>query len=248
MNKQIQLSFNTRPFDFEDMLNYFSVTGRVPELHLKYFIEDGVDIETVLDKVKPLRTKIVDGGWCDFAKGKTKKLPQQLNVVNRLGVAYIRLFFTPMYLKEITDKQILNLVKNIQEYADSSPYTNFLFETHKGIGTSPTDVAEILHQVNRTNVGLVLDPINILLDGENPMEMMDRAGDHIKHVHLKGCSSTKALCEFGEGIDISEIIIRSLEYTDSFGIEYEGAGNVIEGLELSYKNFKQLCTEQGIEV
>jgi sugar phosphate isomerase/epimerase len=148
----------------------------------------------------------------------------------------------------MTNKQFSNLVENIQKCADTAQYTNLLFETHAGIGTHPLIVADILYKVQRENVGLVFDPINILNDGKLPHEMLKEVGEYVKHIHLKGSSSTNMLCAFGEGVNISEAVIEAMQYTNSFGIEYEGIGNILEGLETSYKNFKQLCAKKGMSI
>jgi len=232
--------FVTKAFTFDEMLDYSKRTNRTPELHLKYFVEDKMDVSKVFDELVPLNISIADGGWCDFAKNQIMEISKQLNIITKLKISNIRLFFTPLCYNELSDKQIFNIVYNIQLFADAYPSTNFLFETHKGIGTHPVGVRDLMVSINRTNVGIVFDPVNIILDGNDPHKMLKETGEYIKHVHLKGYSGIE-LCSFGKGKLFDSLVTDLFCYTKSFSIEYEGLFNVVEELEAGYDHFRKVC-------
>lgn len=246
MNKII--SFNTKLFSYKEMLDYFFVTERIPEFHLQYFMNNEITLSKQTKNVlSKLNIYIADGGWCNFITNNINKIYKQLNIIQYLKINNIRLFFGNYPKEKITNKEINKVIFNIKKILRiTPPKTNLLFETHKGIGTNPDIVKHILKKVNTNNIGLVFDPINIIRDNEDPIDMIKQNGKYIKHIHLKGLSEN-SLCEFGKGIDITQSILKASEFTNSFGIEYESEElNIKEGLEKSYNNFKQFCEKEKI--
>jgi len=247
----ITLSYNTKPFTFEEMLRYFRYRNIRPELHLRYFMQDYMRLESARwllgDTIKP---SITNGGWHNFTGDKIDPLAYQLAITRQLGAQSIRLFLSPMFRNEMSTKQYDNMVNNIKELAYLFPDINLLFETHRGIGVETDSLVELFAQGLPTNVGLVFDPVNVYQSTSDATMhgMLDAVWAHVKHVHLKGCKPDGTLCVFGEGIDMTGIVTRCFAFTESFGIEYEGEGSAIKGLEKSHANFKAVCDINGVNI
>ena len=253
------ISYNTRPFideDFELMCRVFKALdfGAV-ELHLGHFIDRNLRVNTgkqLLDKYE-LPIIIVDGGWCDLSKNMIEKIPKQVELVRELGCDKLRLFFTPLKVKEMGEEGITAIHHNIGILAEKYPDIQFLFESHKGIGVDTAQVFAFM-MAAADNIGLVFDPINIMVDGmSDPWEFLNELKTFVKHVHLKGANldmdpikKTERIiyCPFGEGnLSISNVSVEAATITGSVGIEYEGTGNAFMGLLRSKENFEAIWEE-----
>jgi len=249
---EMMISYNTKAFcrhDFELMCKTLNIVGlSCLELHLGHFIDqteflDALYIRSILDKYK-LTISIVDGGWCDLASDQIEKIPIQMQLAKDLGATGIRLFFTPYSFEEIGEGGIEKIHFHIGMISSAWPNINILFETHQGIGVESEHVAALMTAAP-SNVGIVFDPVNIALTGEDPRDSLEVLRPFIKHVHLKGAlkqpNGTVNYCEFGEGnIFIDDLIFPLSEITNSFGIEYEGEGCPILGMLKSKENLEML--------
>jgi len=253
MNK-IKISYNTKPFcnnDFEYMCQVFQkLEFNNLELHLGHVIDrvpalNGSRIAQTIKNYN-LKNVLVDGGWCDLTVEGDEgigNIAKQISFMQVLNVDTIRLFFSPCPLDLVTDEKLDIVVYNIHNLTTKYSNVNFLFETHDELGTCAVLVRDLMDAVNsHNNIGLVFDPINFIMGGKDPNTALNALSKYVKHVHLKGLSDGK-LCAFGEGIDISDTVIKLFEYTDSFGLEYEGKEDAILGLQKSKVNLMKLVNE-----
>lgn len=251
----MKISYNTKPFihsDFDRMCWLFKVAGFGNlELHLGHLIEADLTVRQILRSIaqNKLEILLVDGGWCDFVSGDISQVEKQINLAWMLNVNIIRLFFSPLPVNTLGEVEIKNLLFNITNVAANHPEMHILFETHHGIGLDAKKVSAVMEEVSKkhSNVRLVFDPINFVVDGQNPEDALARLHPYVDHVHLKGFQKKK-LCAFGEGVDISPVAVKLLKSTNSFGLEYEGQGDAIFELQKSTINLIKLCHTYDIKV
>jgi len=249
------VSYNTRPFiydDFELMCKTFkALEFNVVELHLGHFIEGDVNVDYAKDLLTKyeLSINIVDGGWCDLARNQVATIPHQIELAQQLDCNKIRLFFTPLTISEMDEEGLTFIYDNLSVLSTSFPDIDFLFETHKGIGIELSEISSLM-LATPDNIGLVFDPVNIIVDGHaSPAEFLYELNPYIKHVHLKGAhifkKGTNCVYDaFGEGtIDIQDLTLEIVQLIDSIGIEYEGKLNPVLGLLRSKENFDSLISE-----
>ena len=261
----MRICYNTRPFrhdDFELMCRVFQTLKlRNLELHLGHMFKTSSDHILESSKLDPswvlqtikrygLEITLMDGGWCNltYIPGYREDIEKQISMTQKLKVPTLRLFFAPYPTVEMI-KELPEITYQIIDIATKHSDINFLFETHDALGTNAELVRNIMDTVNQNhnNVGIVFDPINFIMDGKNPDEALRILSKYVRHVHLKGCANGK-LCAFGEGVDISSIVVKLLECTDSFGLEYEGEEDARLGLQKSKTNLLKLCMNKNITV
>jgi len=253
----LRVSYNTRPFRFED----FEATARALarlglrrlELHLAHFLEGGLEPAAALAALAKheLAVELVDGGWCDFSRGETARVPEQIALARRLGARRLRLFFTPRSGAELGSAGLERTSGEVARLARENPDVELLFETHHGVGLEPECVLAILAGCGRAapNVGLVFDPVNFAAAGRDPRAALARLGPFVRHVHLKGARLGPPLetCELGQGdVDLDSLLFDLLSFTSSFGIEYEGSGQALLRLLRSQEHLRRACAARAI--
>jgi sugar phosphate isomerase/epimerase len=253
----LRVSVGTRPFRFEDFELTAGALARLGlrrlELHLAHFLEAGLEpacARAALAK-HGLAVELVDGGWCDFARGETARVPEQIELARRLGAPRLRLFFTPQGSAEIGRAGLDRIARGIARLAEAHPDVELLFETHHGVGLEPECVLAILEGCGRAgqNVGLVFDPVNFAVAGRDPGAALAALGPFVRHVHLKGArlGPPAQLCELGAGdVDLGPLLRDLSLRTPSFGIEYEGSGEALLRLLAGEAHLRRACAARAI--
>jgi sugar phosphate isomerase/epimerase len=253
----LRVSVNTRPFRLEDFELAAGALARLGlrrlELHLGHFLEGGLEpasARAALAKHE-LSVELVDGGWCDFARGETARVPEQIELARRLGAPRLRLFFTPLGGSEIGADGLDRIARAIERVARAHPDVELLFETHHGVGLEPECVLAILERCGRArhNVGLVFDPVNFAVAGRDPRAALGALGPFVRHVHLKGARLGPPVehCELGAGdVDVDALLFELFDRTPSFGIEYEGSGQALLRLLASQAHLRRACAARAI--
>jgi sugar phosphate isomerase/epimerase len=253
----LRVSYNTRPFRFEDFEATAAALARLGlrrlELHLGHFLEGGVAPAVACAALAKheLSVELVDGGWCDFSRGETGLVPEQISLARRLGARRLRLFFTPRGGEELGPEGLERTAGEIARLAAAHPDVELLFETHHGVGLEPDFVLAILERCGRGagNVGLVFDPVNFAVAGRDPRAALLALGPFVRHVHLKGArlGAPAEICELGQGdVDLDALLFELLLCTPSFGIEYEGSGEALLRLLWSREHLRRACAARAI--
>lgn len=128
---------------------------------------------------------ILDGGWCNFFNDgfvNSEIKERQLNISKYLGNPPLRLFFG----NSVGD-DVRYLTRSIQNLTDEYPEQLFFFETHDQISSNYDWLASIANEINRINFGLVLDPVNVIVnEGRGIEQDLNSISRYVAHIHLKG--------------------------------------------------------------
>lgn len=133
------------------------------------FIEGPETIGLVPPKLRDERAGIIKRG-ADFAAELGVK-----KIITHLG-------FIP---EDMKDEKYIDLIPVLRDIADHCHKNSqdFLFETGQ---ETPVTLLRTLEDIGRNNVGVNLDPANLLLYGKaNPVDALDILGEHVKGVHIK---------------------------------------------------------------
>ncbi len=144
------------------------------------------------------------GGSWDFVNGpetlgivppalrtaRIKELKQGMDFAHRLGVRQVatHLGFVPESMKDPLYAPLVEAVRELADYAKERGEL-FLFETGQ---ETPVTLLRLIEDSERDNLGLNLDPANLILYGKaNPSDALTVFGRYVRDVHGKdGCYPT----------------------------------------------------------
>ena len=170
-----------------------------------------------------LRVTSVWGGWSgpavwNFIEGPTtlglvpkvcreqrlQDLKKDADFAQMLGVHDMatHVGFVPEQPCDPVYGELVEAVKEIADYCGERGL-HFNFETGQ---ETPTALMRLLNDVNRENVGINLDPANLILYGKaNPVDALDFYGGKIRGVHVKDGNYPKGdFRELGEEKQVGE--------------------------------------------
>jgi len=167
-----------------------------------------------------------------FRRTRTDELKRGIEVARMLGVPDVatHVGFLPMNPKDPDYIGVVGAVKEIAEYA--GPHgIYFDFETGQ---ETPMVLMRCFNDVGLPNLGINLDPANLLLYGNaNPVDALDMFGRFVRGVHAKDGEYPTNGYELGHETALGEgrvnfpVLIpklKSLGYTGSLTIEREISG------------------------
>ena len=167
-----------------------------------------------------------------YRETRTKELVRGAQVTAWLGLSNMatHVGFLPVDPK---DPDYLGTVASLQQIADACGEVgvHFLFETGQ---ETPVVLRRCMHDIGRPNLGVNLDPANLLMYGNaNPVEALDLLGPYIRDVHAKDGEYPTNGQELGhervlgEGMVNFPVLIpklKSFGYAGSLTIEREVSG------------------------
>jgi len=209
-------------------------------LHAYEYFDTGIEPDMFL--CRGLECIVLSGGWCDFVTGETADLSKQIKICSDLNLTKIRLFVSnPRREADPSADSFKASVKNIRLAAEEYEDYCLMFENHGGLTATWRTTADLLRAINKPNTGLVFDPVNFMVSGEDPLDAFDYLFPWIMHVHVKDIRG-REFCEVGKGITPWKELIRRLktvEYVGYLSIEHEKGGT----LRNSYNALKDLLYE-----
>jgi L-ribulose-5-phosphate 3-epimerase len=157
-----------------------------PGPHHWDFIQGPETLGIVPVKYRPERVAALKKG-ADFAH--SLGLPA---IITHLG-------FIPENATDPAFKDVVLAVKDVAEYA-SSLGMEFWFETGQ---ESPVTMLRLIQEVGTGNLGINLDPANLILYGKaNPVDALDVFGSYVRSVHAKDGLYPTNPYELGEEVKI----------------------------------------------
>lgn len=226
-----------QPIEFGQLFNQNNFTNI--ELHYDHFLQDE---EFAIEAIKSYNFNlgILDGGYCDLCVNDIKNIDKQIDVARKLNIKKIRLFFGRVSEDEFTQEHQENLEHNLEFLADRYPDIELCFETHKGIGTVYQYIYTVFKKLNKPNLKIVFDPINLFMADVDYIHAFETLKPYISHIHLKGIRYPDTLCGFGEGFVHLENFIKIIPDHITLGLEYEGNDNPITELQKSKNYLEEL--------
>lgn len=123
-------------------------------------------------------------------KGNLANFTANADIMAKAGVK-MALFHAGFLPHDQADPNFAKMVKRLETVADlfASKGLTLVLET----GQEPAAaLLEILHKLNRPNVGSNLDPANMILYAQgDPVAAMKTLGNYVRNVHLKDATLTK---------------------------------------------------------
>lgn len=151
--------------------------------------------------------------------------------------------------------------RKVTEYAETLGIKTCT-ENHGYIAQDSDRVERLFNAVNHDNYGLLVDMGNFVCADEDPQRAVSRVAPYAVHVHVKdmlyrseptgdGWGMTRG-CNYFKGTVVGEgdvpvkkclQILKRAGYEDYFSIEFEAAGNCIEGIARGLANLKKMWAE-----
>ena len=201
---------------------------------------------------------------------EVKKLCDKVDVAHALGASIMR--HDVCYKlgargnSRSFDLMLPTIVKNtrrITEYAERLGIRTCT-ENHGYIAQDSDRVERLFNAVNHDNYGLLVDVGNFICADESPVHAVSRVAPYAIHVHAKdfdvgptseggrtnrtrGASYWRATA-IGDGcVPVKQCldILKLAGYSGYVSIEYEGAGDCIEGIALGLERVKKYLCEIG---
>ena len=219
------------------------------ELHAGHFYNKKIDYKKIrsIFKSNEINVKVISGGWSDLTTNDNtfKNIEKQISILKKLSCNKIRLFLGRLERKYFNDKIRKIIIKNLIELSGKYSNIYFLFETHDGISLDYQIMYDLFNSVNRENILIAFDPVNMEMKDIDSYSALDVLYDYIGHLHLKGIKTVspgkKLLCEYGLGDFSFDKILRYLKqknYKNYLSIEYEGNKNPYVALSNSYNKLR----------
>jgi len=182
----------------------------------------------------PGRVSALSGGWCDFYTNDTKFFLSQSILCELAVIGRLRMFLhNPHNTVALNTANVNTIISNIQEtYVANggvNPNIALCFETHGGISINAGAMTDIMESLtaNEANVGITLDPANLLRFGVDPLKFLEKTRKWVRHVHVKDYSIRREeYCCPGKGdVDWKSIFLKlgTTCYKGALSVEYEGA-------------------------
>jgi len=147
-----------------------------------------------------------------------------------LGGDYIHLLSGPLAAESARDmgwKWFADAVQNIVEYACAHKVSVGIEAIAGHLFHSAQDYAQLASDLPGIPFKINFDPSQIIVQGANPFEMIDRFADRIAHVHMKdgaGLFPDFSFPPLGEGeIDFPALVVQlqAAGYDGALSVEYE---------------------------
>ncbi len=126
---------------------------------------------------------------------------------------------------------VVGVVREVAEYL-AQYHMEFWFETGQ---ETPVTMLRLIHEVGTGNLGINLDPANLILYGKaNPVDALDTFGAHVRSVHAKDGLYPTTPYELGKEVKVGAgkvnfpallARLKELHYTGSLIIEREISGS-----------------------
>lgn len=142
---------------------------------------------------------------------------------HRVGLPAIvtHLGFIPEEPKNPLFDEVVAVVRDVALFLKSLDI-EFWFETGQ---ETPVTMLRLIQQVGTSNIGINLDPANLILYGKaNPIDALDVFGEHVRSVHAKDGLYPTDPMKLGKEVRIGEGRVRFPEFVRRLQeIGYEGA-------------------------
>ena len=207
--------------------------------HAYKYIENPVGI---LQDCPDLQIDILSGGWCDFATGDVHQLPGQVEICRLLGCGSMRVFATNPRKEYDYEAVIGAVVDNLQLVADRYLDIQFLVENHGGLTSTGQACRRLMELVDRNNVGLVYDPTNYVVSGDDPIEALRQCSTWVKHVHGKNWREGQFRSVPDGVVDWVKVCdeLTLMGYDSLVSIEHEGKDDPMGPLERSFEYLRRI--------
>jgi sugar phosphate isomerase/epimerase len=140
-----------------------------------------------------------------------------------LGVPAIvtHLGFIPENAKDPLFEEVVAAVRDIAEFLKGMGL-EFWFETGQ---ETPVTMLRLIQQVGTGNLGINLDPANLILYGKaNPIDALDVFGPHVRSIHAKDGLYPTDPMKLGHEVKVGEGKVRFPEFVKRLGeIGFDGA-------------------------
>ena len=192
-----------------------------------------------------------------------ERVKRQIDVAAILGVTKMRhdAYFSQTKYRSF-DLSLPELAENcraLTEYAKSVGVRTMV-ENHGFVCQDSDRLERLFNAVNHENFGLLVDMGNFLCVDEDPAVAVSRLASYAIHVHLKdfkiyphslgesggiltrGCNTIKGTAVGDGDVPIKQCIdvLKRVGYNDVFSIEFEGAGDCVEGIAKGTEFFKRI--------
>lgn len=141
----------------------------------------------------------------------------------RAGIPAIvtHLGFIPENAKDPEFAAVVAAVKDIAEHCKKLGI-EFWFETGQ---ETPVTMLRLIQQVGTGNLGVNLDPANLILYGKaNPVDALDVFGQHVKGIHAKDGLYPTDPMKLGHEVKVGEGKVRFPDFVERLGeVGYKGA-------------------------
>jgi sugar phosphate isomerase/epimerase len=200
--------------------------------------------DSIREESKTAKVKITSlwAGWpgpavWDFVEGPYTLglVPQQYRAervkalklagdwAKRAGIPAIvtHLGFIPENAKDPEFAAVVEVVRDIAEHVKRLG-VEFWFETGQ---ETPVTMLRLIQQVGTGNLGINLDPANLILYGKaNPVDALDVFGQHVKGLHAKDGLYPTDPMKLGHEVKVGEGKVRFPDFVRRLGeIGYKGA-------------------------
>ena len=158
-----------------------------------------------------------------YREERVRALNMAADWARRAGISAIvtHLGFIPENAK---DPEFLGLVRAVRKVAQHAKALDleFWFETGQ---ETPITMLRLIQQVGAANLGINLDPANLILYGKaNPVDALDVFGQHVKGIHAKDGLYPTDPMKLGHEVKVGEGKVRFPDFVRRLGeIGYTGA-------------------------
>ncbi|MGG1515393.1 sugar phosphate isomerase/epimerase family protein [Paenibacillus oryzisoli] len=176
--------------------------------HLRTYLNNGGNLASVAANLSARglrvttiasRAEVIEPAAADAAVALAAELSEWAAEIGRPGV---RMFVDWVASEEASEEQWERAVAGVRRMADAaSPHgVIILLETHHGQLTDTTKTTlEMIRQVDRDNVRVILDIYNLFHMGEEPLEALPLLYPYTVNVHLKnGSHSPEGKVSYGK--------------------------------------------------
>ena len=130
-----------------------------------------------------------------------KNIRATVPIAQRLGLKYVA-FHAGFLPHDQSDPNFAKLLARLAEVADVFGEAGITLGLETGQEAAPV-LLEMLHKLNKKNVGVNFDPANMILyDKGDPIEALRLLGSWVRAVHIKDANRTKVPGTWGEEVPV----------------------------------------------
>jgi L-ribulose-5-phosphate 3-epimerase len=184
----------------------------------------GEDYST-LDSIRATGGIAPDATW----KQNWTNIQATAALARQLGLKLV-MFHAGFLPHDEKDPSFAKMLRRLSEIADVFKAANIELALETGQETA-ADLLQLLHHLQRPNVGVNFDPANMILyDKGNPIAALRTLGPWIRSLHIKDARRTKVPGTWGEEVIVGTgevdwpaffATLREQQYTGNFAIERE---------------------------
>lgn len=159
----------------------------------------------------------------NYREERVAALKQAGRFARQAGIPAIvtHLGFIPEDPRDPLFDEVVAAVRDIAMFV-ANMNVEFWFETGQ---ETPVTMLRLIEAVNTGNLGINLDPANLILYGKaNPVDALDVFGEHVRSIHAKDGLYPKDPMKLGEEVKVGEGKVRFPEFVERLKeIGYQGA-------------------------